>query len=356
MRRQCFCTVATQSHYARAQALGRMLSVSDPMADYYIFLVDGMGSVFNSVTGVVDTRTIVGEEFVKLSFQYNAIELCCALKPYIMSHLLDCGYDEVVYLDGDIIVLDSFCKVFTKFSDKAIILTPHITKAYPVDEKTPCERDILKSGIYNAGFIGVKNEDESRRFLSWFKNMIRKDCYRWGLDQKWLNLVPMLFDKVYIENCPGCNLGVWNFHERELSIQGKTLMANGVKVVFIHTSGYDYMLRQYSGVSRDYGYALNVLSPYLDKHFVLLKENGFDERTRPYRYDFFTDGSLVTDGDRKEYARNVRLRQAYANPFDAKSLCCLKRELRRINSFRWLCSRLLHKVREGCGVESPNKW
>lgn len=44
-------------------------------------------------------------EFSRQAAIYGAIELCCAMKPHVISHVLDAGATEVIYLDTDTLPL-----------------------------------------------------------------------------------------------------------------------------------------------------------------------------------------------------------------------------------------------------------
>jgi hypothetical protein len=101
-----------------------------------------------------------------------------------------------------------------------ILLTPHILS--PIrDDKKPMERDFLRSGVFNLGFVGVSNRPPAREFLDWWEARCLKEGFnelRAGLfvDQKWVNFAPCFFSGVEIIRDPGCNVAYWNLHERKL--------------------------------------------------------------------------------------------------------------------------------------------
>jgi hypothetical protein len=84
------------------------------------------------------------------------------------------------------------------------------------------ESDFLNYGIYNLGFLGLKQTPNVMNMLKWWKER----TYLFGshdlakglfVDQLWMNLVPVLFEKCYVSFHPGLNMGPWNFHERILT-------------------------------------------------------------------------------------------------------------------------------------------
>ena len=100
----------------------------------------------------------------------------------------------LLYLDSDIWVRHNFSPVEAALSENDILLTPHYTTPLPDITKLTSERDVLRSGIYNAGFLAFTNSETTHAFLSWWAGHMIKECYYnfaegMGVDQIWLNLV-----------------------------------------------------------------------------------------------------------------------------------------------------------------------
>ena len=85
-----------------------------------------------------------------------------------------------------------------------LALTPHQTKPeQTLDAIFDNEVASLKHGIFNLGFIGVRNTAEGRRFADWWSERTYHLCWadvENGLftDQKWINFAPVFFDGVAI--------------------------------------------------------------------------------------------------------------------------------------------------------------
>ena len=88
-------------------------------------------------------------------FRYGVMELNTAVKPWMFAHLKALGYQHVVYLDPDILVLDRLDDVERLLDEGATgVLLPHLTA--PIDDgRRPAELDIMRSGTYNLGFLGL---------------------------------------------------------------------------------------------------------------------------------------------------------------------------------------------------------
>ncbi len=127
-----------------------------------------------------------------------------------------------------------------------ILLTPHFSTPLPDATRLTTERDVLRSGIYNAGFLALKNTENSKAFLEWWAGHMQTECYYnfaegMGVDQIWLNLVPLFFDKAGILHNKGANVAYWNLHERKLSVVDRVIMVNEtVPLLFLHISGYRF--------------------------------------------------------------------------------------------------------------------
>jgi hypothetical protein len=105
--------------------------------------------------------------FDDMAFRYAAFELVNALKPLIIKHALDSlQFEEVVYLDSDMIVVSPLDEVDRALSDGATFMaTSHITTPHQ-GEFHPTNRSILRAGRLNAGFLAARRHPEVSRFLS----------------------------------------------------------------------------------------------------------------------------------------------------------------------------------------------
>ena len=101
-----------------------------------------------------------------------------------------------------------------------LALTPHQTKPeQTLDAIIDNEVASLKHGIFNLGFIGVRNTAEGRRFADWWAERTYHLCraeVENGLftDQKWINFAPVFFDGVAIVKSSRHNVATWNLTTR----------------------------------------------------------------------------------------------------------------------------------------------
>jgi len=186
--------------------------------------------------------------FDELKERYNIFELSCALKSFVGKHLLDFYVDcnTLFYFDSDILIYSSLSEAEIALQNHSLLITPHLTGDVLFNNASlPTELSMLKIGIYNAGFFGVTRSDESFRFLDWWSNRLKDYCFNnvdRGLfvDQLWLNLAPVFFEKVVVWSHPGYNVAYWNFSERTINYSGNHYLVNrNWPLVLFHYSGYD---------------------------------------------------------------------------------------------------------------------
>jgi lipopolysaccharide biosynthesis glycosyltransferase len=179
-----------------------------------------------TVYKINEINSSIGKQIVS-KYRNNLDKLRWALKPIFLT-LLVSQHDKVIYLDNDIFVFSNPAFLFDELDTNNLLLTPHNYSSNPMSNQNWFEAN-FRVGLYNAGFIAASKR--SIAALHWWANCclynIKKSFWR-GLfdDQKYLDLLPVLFDEVKIVKHPGCNLAGWNDHEQPS------------EVVFIHFANY----------------------------------------------------------------------------------------------------------------------
>lgn len=328
MTKKAICTIICTNYiaYARTQYESiRSLNISD---DYYVFIVDGSDSAqFNKETfNTIMPSQLYGEkEYKNLAFRFNALELSTNVKPALLKYLFSKGYEEIYYFDPDIYIYSSIDCISTELGKNSLLLTPHTIQSYD-DNCRPSEIDLLKGGVFNLGFIGLKNTKEANRFLDWWEKRCLKLGYREAnnglmVDQKWVNLVPCYFEGVKISKNVGYNVAYWNLHERKLiNRNGIWYVNDRFPLIFYHFSGIGYEHSdQISKYQNRYDLkSFKELAPLYEKYRSSLINNGISSTiNKTFKYDKFDDGTTVTDIARKlfyTYADKIN-----DDPFSSKS-------------------------------------
>jgi hypothetical protein len=231
----CIFTVCNSDFLAQARTLADSFIGHD--FDFYIGCTDLESHTLNSNGSKIEVigvdKLLNKEEFRNLKYR-NIVEFCTAIKPFSLSFLLGRGYKNIFYFDPDIFVYNTKF-IFDLSRDSASInLTPHSIKP---ENCFMQELRRTEFGIYNLGFLHVKNDVNGVELCNWWKQRCLDDCYddiASGVftDQKFFDLVPALFDNVRILRRLDLNLAYWNFRLYEPLI-------NPESVSFIHWSSKD---------------------------------------------------------------------------------------------------------------------
>lgn len=176
--------------------------------------------------------------------QYQIKQTCAALKPALLRHMIEKGYSHVLFLDPDILVTASLATIFKIVRQHALTLTPHV---HSMDDRARAgnlDRAIRLAGTFNAGFIGVGNTPDTRRFLTWWEERLRTHCIEapWAgvyFDQRWLDHALGFVEDVYILRDPGCNVAYWNIGDFSWRVSGNVFYVNDQPLRFFHFSGFD---------------------------------------------------------------------------------------------------------------------
>jgi hypothetical protein len=225
MSKSAVVTVVTHSYLHYASALASSCKKWLPEHDFFVVLIDRPPDGFSlpkSITNSIEAEQLGIQNWARFSFQYTPFELACAIKPYAMQHLFRKNYSDVIYLDSDIDVYSPLDTVRNSLDKNSIVLTPHLITPLPGDGRRPTEQLFLTSGIFNAGLVACRASEAGQKFVNWWANRLQSDCYvdlKKGLfvDQKWLDLVPGIFNDVSIIRNPAVNTGHWTLSQFQLT-------------------------------------------------------------------------------------------------------------------------------------------
>jgi hypothetical protein len=245
---------------------------------------------------------------------YTIIEFNTAVKPYAFLHFFESmGFDEACYIDPDILVFSGFTEVFGALRNHSCVLTPHITAPLQ-DGKEPSDLTIMKSGVYNLGFLGLRNDSDGRRLAKWWADRCFFHCRvdiagNMFTDQRWMDLAPTFVSNPYILRHPGYNVAYWNLPHREVvkAANGKWLV-NGKRLVFFHFSGIDpdkpaqFSKHQNRYSPNNLGLVNELCDLYRSK---VLKNKWRKYNKERYAFGFFPDGRRIDDVMRHWITRSI---------------------------------------------------
>lgn len=192
----------------------------------------------------VTAQDLFGEETETWLFGHDIVEACTAVKGRALQVILrDATCGKVLYFDPDIGVINTMQPVVDLLDTESIVLTPHQVDPEPASHHMALRDNEIASlhyGVFNLGFVAVRNDPEGRRFADWWADRLHDWCHDrldLGLfvDQKWCNLVPCFFDGVKVLRDPGYNVASWNLSQREMAFDpAGRAMINGQPLRFYH--------------------------------------------------------------------------------------------------------------------------
>lgn len=267
------CTISTLSHRFKTRALFSSLK-EYTYADFFALYTDiPQMHEPDALYCAISFDQLITNETSRLK-KYSKDKKRWASKPFLLLHLLNHGYDAVIYVDNDIYFYNSPDFLFEQLKKRSVLLTPHYYPADPTNNQIWLEAN-FRVGLYNAGFIGVSQK--GKEAMQWWGNCCLynvKKAYSRGLfdDQKYLDLMPVLFDDVEILKHRGCNVAGWNIETsvRSLNHKGELMLNNTWPLIFIH---FNYYTIQQIVSGKD-----SLLIPYWEEYLsVLCKEHpGYD--------------------------------------------------------------------------------
>ncbi|MGD1096145.1 MAG: glycosyl transferase, partial [Bryobacteraceae bacterium] len=317
------------NYIPKARVLAYSVKKQHPEIVFHLFLSDAIPPAlrledepFDSVW-TVDTLGIERPE--AWVFQHSIVEVSTGIKGFALLKLLglpDCT--EVLYFDPDIVVLNRLDGLLRHFESSSILLTPHLADPETtMDSIVDNELCALQHGIYNLGFLGVKNSAEGRKFAQWWADRLNHFCFDdipKGLftDQRWVDLAPAFFADLAILRDPGYNVCTWNLTHRKVEGTLESgLTANGQPLIFYHFSGLDSGAQQ--AMLNKYGGQMPALYELRDWYMAECERKGQGTMSAiPWKYARFDNGASITAAHRKRYRERPVLREAFPHPFSTK--------------------------------------
>ncbi|HXD55754.1 MAG TPA: glycosyltransferase [Solirubrobacteraceae bacterium] len=287
-------TVINKAWLAHARALAESLAANQPDARLSVLVVDPLDGCFDPAEEpfeVLSPDDVEIPGFEAMSARYDITELCCALKPAILRHLL-ARDATALYLDSDVRVYAPLDGLEEAFGDGDLVLTPHLLAPLPDDGLEPSDRAIVLAGLFNLGFAAARPGPDTDRLLDWWGERLQTGSRaqpELGLvyDQRWAELLPGLSGRVSLWRDPGVNWGYWRAPTAPLSRGEGGLLAGGSRLRTLHFTGLDLNRPELlSGFDNRTSATSDPVLGALRADFVArLLEHGHEQSSRwPYGY------------------------------------------------------------------------
>ena len=123
-----------------------------------------------------------------------------------------------------------------------------------------------------------------------------------------MDMVPTIFEDVYIIKHPGYNIAYWNMMQRNVEIKNNKIYSNGKPAYFIHFSGFspDNMENVSKHQNRFILKNLEKLRKLFELYRDLLVENDYlTVKNWKCVYDYFDNGVKIPNESRKIYSESI---------------------------------------------------
>ncbi len=347
---KCVFTICAKNYVGLACILEESFKKKNPEVDFYIVIAD---VVTNEEAKSIRSNAISAHEiftldfpesqFYEMAFKYNLTEFCTSIKPTCFKYFFQkLDYDHSIYLDPDIYLFASMDSIFSVLDHQLIVVTPHIVTMNANFAGERSETGILSTGIFNLGFLALRNSSKVVDFLVWWESKLKDNCFNDILestftDQKWLDFLPTFFStsELHISFDLGLNLAPWNYFEREVQmLDGEYWVfyrsSNDhilkYKLIFAHFSGFDYksllsgdiIQKNIDGLEKYHD--ANELCKWYSKEIIRQSElfNSFINET--YLFNFFRNGIQIQGYHRRLFRSLVNEGRTLNNPFDTDQL------------------------------------
>lgn len=328
------CTIVAKNYISHARTLAQSFLQHHPGGQCFVLVVDKVDGLVKSDAEPFDLVKLEDLGIAKvetMAMKYNITEFSTSVKPFFLEYLLELHQPEsLMYLDPDILVTGSLEKLSEELSLADIILTPHLDTDYPDDGLLPDDSHIMRSGIFNLGFLGIRNCENSRNFLHWWQIKLSDRCVvdpwkGYMVDQKFIDYAYVLFRNISIIHDTSFNVAYWNIHSRFLEKADNGWLCNGKPLKFFHFSNYrPEQPDEISKYQTRFSFQTRPdLKPIFDFYGRLLRENGYDETSRwTYTWSRYSNGKNVSHSARR-YFRNTPKLLELEHPFDYRQYSLL---------------------------------
>lgn len=335
-RDTCIFTIVSNNYLHYANTMFESIKEHCPQADLVLGLCDLVTAETDcpAADDIIALNQLDIPQLGTFIYQYSILELNTAIKPYIIELLMKRGYRKVIYFDPDIRIFRPLDEMLALLDQHNVLLTPHLTNLLN-DDKSPSELQILQAGSYNLGFIALRTCEETLKLAKWWQEKLYKECVvdlprNLFVDQKWMDLVPSMFEGVYINRDPSWNVAYWNLNHRHLEHQADgRYTVDGHPLTFFHFSGFSIeastLSKHQNRFNKNASTALRDLCTLYEQALV---RNGIERFSRlPYAFNKFADGTPVPGAARRLIRTSNRLTDI--DFFDASQCPRIHAELNR---------------------------
>jgi hypothetical protein len=305
--------------------LARSFRTHHPDIPFYVLLADEADGYFEPEREpfhVIPLSNLAIPDLARFRFLYAQQPLSYAVTPFLLEHLLDRGFGEVLFIKQESLVLGDHSAIVDLLERHPIVITPHLLAPLAGPDRVARELNILQSGIFNVGLLAVAGRDTARRFLRWWQDRVYLHCHHavpegMHYEQRWLDFVPVFFEGAHILRDSAFNVGHWNLPERSIEIREDAVLVDGRPGRLCRFSGYDpdvpHAPTRYS--ARLTWENLGPARALFERYGRALEEEGYAQTKHwPYAYGAFDNGVKIPDVVRLLYRQASTSVERFGDP------------------------------------------
>lgn len=336
-------TIVAKNYIGLAKVLGDSICEREQDVRFHVFIVDeydGNLELPNDAHDYLFVQNdvgIPGHLWEQMAFMYNITEFCTSVKPFCFEYLMD-RYSEgtnLVYFDPDIYAFSPLTYIWEKLNNYQIIVTPHIITPELKYSGDLLETNLLCSGLFNLGFLAIKNSQISRPIIAWWRERLKYLCFverTEGLftDQKWMDFLPSLLssEHLFIARHLGMNMAPWNFFERQVVRRSTSWWVKNritgdkqeEQLIFVHFSGFNYHdldLKRLANKNIPSLQNFQDVYPLFESYKHVIERSDIKNYfSHTYSYDHYTSGVRIMSMHRRIFRRLVLDNNAQGSPFN----------------------------------------
>lgn len=327
MRQDHIFTSATLSYLPKVRVLARSLKEHHPECKFILVLSDELDESLDlnmeHIDEVLPASQLGIAGWRSWAFAHSIVDLSTGIKPFALLKFMarpEC--DRVIYIDPDIALFSRFDSILEKLKTANLVLTPHQTCPGPTSLLSlETELASLNYGVYNLGFFGVNKTEVGKSFANWWAERVYRFCRvdperGMFVDQRWVDLVPPIFDGVEIIRSSRYNLAPWNLSTRKLTGNAREgFRVDGEPLGFFHFSKVDKA--SYRQAIKKELYQNKSIAEIVEWYEKETESFSNDPVVKsPWAFGQFSNGELIFLAQRNKYREREDLQARFPDPFD----------------------------------------
>lgn len=173
------CTVTVRGRLPYARVLAETFLENHPSGRFTVLVLDDPYEA-NWIEGLeMLSPTDIGvsePDLHNLAMLLGPDDLVMAFVPNLLAFMTGSTGQACTYLADDVLVLGNLDRLSRLAAEHGLVLSPRASFAFPVDNRTPDQAQLLNEGLYNPGLVAVA--PKSDEFLEWWAGAMRNEIYR----------------------------------------------------------------------------------------------------------------------------------------------------------------------------------